>query len=169
MRRLSCTCCTLTNPAMKVTRTINILSWRKLRCSKGKLLQRSYQENNPQRGLLVFAEGRFNKRAKIWVHNFRQRGTTWGSINNLADIPYFASMQESRLLQLADLVAHAVWLLYEKRNPKLIRPLLRSFDRTDGTLHGLVHIGDSRGNTCECPACASRRLPGTFGKWVSAP
>ena len=132
-------------------------------------LQRSYQENNPQRGLLVFAEGRFNKRAKIWVHNFRQRGTTWGAINNLADIPYFASMQESRLLQLADLVAHAVWLLYEKRNPKLIQPLLKSFDSADGTLHGLVHIGDSRGNTCECPACASRRFPGAFGKWVSAP
>ncbi len=92
--------------------------------------------------------------------------TFWGSINNLADIPYFASMQEPRLLQLADLVAHAVWLLYEKRNPRLIQPLLRSFDRRAGTLHGLVHIGDSRGNKCECPACASRRLPGTIGKWI---
>lgn len=129
-------------------------------------LQRRHHEKDTQRGLLVFAEGRFDKRAKVWVHNFRQRGTTWGAINNLADIPYFASMHESRLLQLADLVAHAVWLLYEKRNPELIRPLLRCFDSTDGTLHGLVHIGNSRGNTCDCPACSSRRNPGSFGKWV---
>ena len=130
-------------------------------------LTRSYhEEKNRQRGLLVFAEGRFDKRAKVWVHNFRQQGTTWGSINNLADIPYFASMQESRLLQLADLVAHAVWLLYEKRNPELIRPLLSYFDRRGGTLHGLVHIGASNGNTCDCPACASRHNPGSFGKWV---
>ena len=129
-------------------------------------LTRSHHERNTQRGLLVFAEGRFDKRAKLWVHNFRQRGTAWGAINNLADIPYFASMQESRLLQLADLVAHATWLLYEKRNPELIRPLLQYFDSKEGTLHGLVHIGNSRGNTCDCPACASRRNPGSFGKWV---
>ena len=129
-------------------------------------LTRSHHAGNTQRGLLVFAEGRFDKRAKVWVHDFHQRGTTWGAINNLADIPYFASMKESRLLQLADLVAHAVWLLYEKRNPDLIRPLLNYFDRREGTLHGLVHIGDSRGNTCDCPACASRRNPGSFGKWV---
>ena len=132
-------------------------------------LQRCHHEGNTQRGLLVFAEGRFDRRAKVWVHNFRRRGTTWDSINNLADIPYFASMHESRLLQLADLVAHAVWLLYEKRNPELVRPLLRCFDSTDGTLHGLVHIGDSRSITCDCPACASRRNPGSFGKWVENP
>lgn len=133
-------------------------------------LTRSHREGNTQRGLLVFAEGRFDKRAKVWVHNFRQQGTTWGSINNLADIPYFASMQESRLLQLADLVAHAVWLLYEKRDPQLIRPLLPHFDPgAEGTLHGLVHIGDSRGNTCDCPACASRRTPGSFGNWITDP
>ena len=132
-------------------------------------LKRSHHEENTQRGLLVFAEGRFDKRAKVWVHNFRQRGTTWGAINNLADIPYFASMQESRLLQLADFVAHAVWLLYEKRNPELIRPLLRHFDSTKGTLHGLVHIGDSRGQACDCPACVSRRTPWSFGNWVTKP
>ena len=131
-------------------------------------LQRSYQDdNNPQRGLLVFAEGRFDKRAQVWVRNFRQQGTTWGAINNFADIPYFASMKDSRLLQLADLVAHAVWLLYEKRNPKLIQPLLKCFDSTNGVLHGLVHFGDSSGNRCDCPSCASRRHRGSFGTWVT--
>lgn len=38
-------------------------------------LTRSHHEGNTQRGLLVFAEGRFDKRARVWVHNFRQRGT----------------------------------------------------------------------------------------------
>lgn len=57
-------------------------------CSRFNLfLQRCHHEGNTQRGLLVFAEGRFDRRAKVWVHNFRRRGTTWGSINNLADIP----------------------------------------------------------------------------------
>lgn len=132
-----------------------------------RFLQLKYQEKrDPQRGLLVFAEGRFDKRAKVWVQNFRQRGTAWGAITNLADIPYFASMAESRLLQLADLVAHAVWLLYEKRNPDLIRPLLQYFDSSDGILHGLVHVGASHGSTCDCPACVSRHKPGSVGNWA---
>ena len=131
-------------------------------------LQRSYRHDNPQRGLLVFAEGRFDKRAQVWVRNFRQKGTTWGAINNLADIPYFASMKDSRLLQLADFVAHAVWLLYEKRNPEFIRPLLECFDNTDGVLHGLVHIGDSNGPACDCPPCTTRRHRGSFGKWIAS-
>lgn len=130
------------------------------------LLQRQYHDfNDPQRGLIIFSEGRFDARAKIWVRGFRQRGTTWGAINNLADIPYFASPAESRLLQLADFVAHAVWLLYEKRDASLVRLLLPHFDCRDGTLHGLAHIR-TRQDACDCPACLSRRSPNSFGTWA---
>lgn len=131
------------------------------------LLQRRFHEHDDaQRGLIIFSEGRFDARAKIWVRGFHKRGTTWGAINNLADIPYFASAAESRLLQAADLVAHGVWLLYEKRDPSLIRSLLPHFDRRDGTLHGLVHIRTVKSESCGCPACHSRRgLPG-FGSWL---
>lgn len=130
-------------------------------------LKREYQEHdNAQRGLLVFSEGRFDARAKIWVSGFRQRGTRWGNIHNLADIPYFAPMQESRLLQAADFVAHAVWQLYEHKQAELISPILRCFDNCDGILHGLVHI-TSKKTVCDCPACYSRRTPGRFGPWVN--
>jgi hypothetical protein len=130
------------------------------------LLQRQYHDfNDPQRGLIIFSEGRFDARAKIWVRGFRQRGTTWGAINNLADIPYFASPVESRLLQLADFVAHAVWLLYEKRDASLLRPLLPHFDFHDGILHGLAHVR-ARPDPCDCPACLSRRSPNNFGTWA---
>jgi hypothetical protein len=132
------------------------------------LLQRQYHNaQDPQRGLLVFSEGRFDARARIWVRGFHQRGTSWGAINNLADIPYFASPSESRLLQLADLIAHAIWLLYEKRDGFLAQPLIPLFDAQEGKLHGLVHVrkGESP-EPCECPACFSRRAPGQFGPWM---
>lgn len=115
------------------------------------LLQRQYQERaNAQRGLIVFSEGRFDARAKIWVRGFHQRGTQWGAINNLADIPYFAAMKESRLLQVADLISHATWLLYERRDGRLIRTLLPCFDAQDGTIHGLVHVRADNAQACEC-------------------
>jgi Protein of unknown function (DUF3800) len=132
-------------------------------------LKREYQnDNNPQRGLLIFSEGRFDARAKIWVRGFHQRGTRWGAINNLADIPYFAPMQESRLLQIADFVAHAVWLMYERRNSQLLAPLLRCFDVRDGVPHGLVHVRPTTAASCDCPACQPRRSPGDFGPWLQA-
>lgn len=130
-------------------------------------LQRQYHENDdPQRGLIVFSEGRFDSRAKLWVRGFRDRGTRWGAIKNLADIPYFAPMHESRLLQLADLIAHAVWLLYERRDPTLIRALLSAFDVRDGVLHGLAHVRSDPALACDCPACNSRRRPHELGPWV---
>lgn len=39
-------------------------------------------QGNPQRGLLIFSEGRFDKRAKLWVRNFRELGTRWGTLKN---------------------------------------------------------------------------------------
>src|SRR5438128_1709853 len=81
------------------------------------LMRRAREHDDPQRGLLVFAESHYQQRAKLWVRGFRELGTQWGVLRNLSDIPYFASTRESRLLQLADFVSHNVFLLYERRDP----------------------------------------------------
>jgi len=130
------------------------------------LQQRYHQDRDAQRGLIIFSEGRYTARAKIWVKGFHKRGTSWGAINNLADIPYFAVTKESRLLQLADLVCHAVWIMFERRDHSLLKPILSCFHQKDGTLHGLVHIrGDSK-KVCDCPACHNRRNKNSYGPWI---
>lgn len=132
------------------------------------LLQRHYHQDkaNPQRGLIIFSEGRFDARAKIWVRGFHQKGTQWGAITNLADIPYFAAMRESRLLQAADLVSHATWLLFERRDARIMKMLIPFFDSQDGVIHGLVHVRDDYAKPCECPACFSRKNHGGIGPWI---
>lgn len=120
-------------------------------------LKRRYREDNdPQRGLLIFAEGRFHERARLWVKDFRALGTQWGTISNLSDIPYFASAKETRLLQVADFVAHAVFLLYERNDPHLIKPILGRFDRQGGEIRGLTHLFAPV--PCGCPACLDKQL-----------
>ncbi|MDI6772782.1 MAG: DUF3800 domain-containing protein [bacterium] len=131
------------------------------------LMRRKNESNDPQRGLLVFAEGRFRQRTRVWVKGFRELGTQWGVLVNLSDIPYFASAAETRLLQLADFVSHAIYLLYERRDATLIGPTINRFDQKDDIIHGLVHISRTS-STCECPACASRRAPGSLGTWFQA-
>ncbi len=133
------------------------------------LLKRKYAEGDPQRGLVIFSEGRFHKRARVWVRGFRELGTRWGIIHNLADIPYFASMAETRLLQVADIVAHAVFMLYERKDASLVRHFLDRFDRKDGVTHGLVHHRANNLTLCQCPPCASRAVPGSYGSWVQPP
>lgn len=131
------------------------------------MLKRRLREGDEQRGLLVFAESHYQTRAKLWVRGFRDLGTQWGLLHGLCDIPYFAPAKESRLLQFADYVAHALFLLYEKNDPSLAKAIVKKFDQADGTLHGLVHISERRGAGCECPACFSRRTPFQVGPRVA--
>lgn len=137
-------------------------------CSRFDLFlnRRGRDSNDPQRGLIIFSKGRFDKRARLWVRDFRELGTRWGSIKNLSDIPYFATTRETRLLQLADFVAHSVWLLYEKRDARLIRFFLNRFDRENGIYHGLVHLKADPSADCTCPACSSRKAPYAAGDWL---
>lgn len=130
------------------------------------LKRRHREADDPERGLLIFSEGRFHRRAKVWVRGFRELGTQWGILRNLCDIPYFASSQETRLLQLADFVSYALFRLYENGDASLVRPILNRFSQQEGTLHGLVHNRSGSMAPCDCPACTSRRTPSRFGPWV---
>jgi hypothetical protein len=131
------------------------------------ILKRRFPDHgDPQRGLIVFAEGKYHLRSRLWVQGFRTLGTQWGVLTNPSDIPYFASTKETRLLQAADLVAHAVYIAHEKQNYSMVRQLLSRFVHKNGVLHGLVHVSDSKSNG-DCPAWISRNSPAQLGFWAN--
>lgn len=133
-----------------------------------RFLVRQYRQfGDAQRGLIVFSEGQYHKRSRVWVQGFRELGTRVGAINNLADIPYFATPKETRLLQVADLVSHAAFRLYERRDPTLIKPFLHRFDISSGIRYGISHITQAR-DTCDCPRCFSQRTPHNLGPWLTS-
>jgi hypothetical protein len=104
-------------------------------------LSRLHREGDTQRGFLVFAEGRFHQRARTWVRTFRRGGTKIGTIRNFAeDLPYSASANDSRMLQLADHVAHAVFLKFERGDASLFEEIQDCFDQHEGRVHGLKHV-----------------------------
>lgn len=130
------------------------------------LLSRKAKRGNPQRGLIVLAQSHYEQHAKTWLNEFRGLGTQWGVLNNLADVPFTAPAKETRMLQLADYVAHGLFLMYERRDPTLIKPIIDRFDCTGGTYHGLVHVSDKRGRDCGCPACCTRHKPNSKSAWL---
>jgi hypothetical protein len=77
-----------------------------------------------------------------------------GALQNLAEVPMFVDSRASRLVQLADLVAYAMWRKYEYQDGRFFDPIIPYFDQEGGVIHGLLHI-KPKTLPCYCPACMS--------------
>ena len=115
----------------------------------------------PQRGLVILAESSYRENLERLARNIWSRGHRWGEIHNQADVPYFAPAQRTRLLQLADFIANAVFGNYESGYGRGFQTIAPRIDQQDGHLHGLVHITRDR-QSCYCPACVARRSQPTM-------
>ncbi len=94
------------------------------------------------------------------MRNWQAGGGTTGAnirpLTSYVEVPLFLDSEQSRLVQLADFVAHWVYRAYEHGDTSMLDRLLPAFDSDDQVIHGLVHlVRDYR--TCDCAACGSRR------------
>ena len=123
-----------------------------------RMLARIHRERDEQqRGLIVVAESSYRENLEILARKIAEQGHRWGDIHNLADIPYFAPANNTRLLQLADFVSNAVFGRYESGYARYFDQIAARFDQDqEGRLHGLVHIARDR-RDCYCLACSNRR------------
>ncbi|MGD0696598.1 MAG: DUF3800 domain-containing protein [Terriglobia bacterium] len=127
-------------------------------CSRFDLyLSRLRSAGDRQRGLLILDKSTHETSLQRLTHEFRKLGTQWGAIHNLADIPFFVDSGASRLIQLADHVAYAVFRRYNAGDAQYFDIIAPKFDSADGIVHGLVHK-TSNAAQCLCPACLSRRI-----------
>ncbi len=119
-------------------------------------LQRLRAEGNTQRGLVILDKSTYETTLQQMAVRFRTLGTQWGVIQNLADTPLFVNSQASRMIQLADHVAYAVFRRYESGDTQYLDLIASKFDEKDGIVHGLAHKERSHRH-CMCFACLSRR------------
>jgi hypothetical protein len=75
-------------------------------------LVRQHKGGHTEKGLLVIDENRAEQYREIF-DEFQEGGTRYGYLGNITDIPYFAKCRHSRMLQLADFVANAVYRYYQ--------------------------------------------------------
>lgn len=115
------------------------------------------QEGEKHRGLIIMDESHYEGTLQGLARSFRSEGTRWGALRNLAEVPLFVDSMASRLIQLADLLAWAVWRRYEHRDTRYFDRVVRRFDAEGGVIHGLVHFKTPQ-EDCHCPACLSRSL-----------
>ena len=126
----------------------------------GRLWNRKREQH---RGLVVMDKSHYEETLQGLARRFRDQGTRWGNLRNLAEVPLFVDSTASRLIQIADLLAWAVWRRYEHADTRYFDRIVRRFDTEGGVIHGLVHFKPPT-EQCMCPACLSRTLRGTAGR-----
>jgi hypothetical protein len=109
-----------------------------------------------QRGLLVFDQSRHEKTLHALLAEFRTTGASFGRVKHLVDVPMFTDSKLTRMLQLADFVAYAVFRRYQRHDSRFLDQIIHRFDQAGGKLHGLIHLM-SNYQDCFCPACLTRR------------
>lgn len=108
-------------------------------------------------GLVVADDAKYEHHLQPIVTAWREAGTRFGRLTRIVEVPLFVNSKATRLIQMADFVAHYVFLHYAKpsqMSAAALDRLLPAFDQTD-KLHGLVHLTINHGS-CSCHACSSR-------------
>ena len=108
-----------------------------------------------QRGLMLMDTSGYDQRVQTSARYFRDGGTRWGPVRNLPELPYPVDSAASRIIQLADLVAYALFRRYEQSDTRFFDQITGVFDSEGGVIHGLVHYRPPA-QECFCPACMSR-------------
>lgn len=134
-------------------------------CSRyDQFLARKHRAGERQRGLIIFDESNYETRLQALAINFRTIGHTWGVVRDILEVPLFVDSRATRLIQLADLVAYAMYRRYEKQDPPFFDKIQDRFDRDRGIIHGLVHYKREGDFSCDCPVCAQRDAARELGR-----
>lgn len=121
-----------------------------------RFLGRLHNGGNTQRGLIILDESSYETSLQGLTRTFRENGHRWGTLRNLADVPFFVNSKATRMIQYADVVAYALRRRYEHSEMDYINLVSHRFDHEGGVLHGLIHYAHPESG-CQCDSCRQRR------------
>jgi len=103
-------------------------------------LKRLHKQGNSQKGIMIFDKSSYETIIQKQANDFRMNGHSWEVIRNLAEVPLFLDSKTSRLMQLADLVAYAIYRHYEHHDSQFYSTIVHKFDHDGEQMHGLYEI-----------------------------
>lgn len=95
------------------------------------------KHGDSQRGLIVLDKSSTEQRIQSLAREFKYIGHSWGTTMNYAEVPVFLDSAASRLIQLADLVAFAMYRRYQHGDGTFFDIIRDCFDSEGGVVHGL--------------------------------
>lgn len=100
-------------------------------------LSRKHRQNDTQRGIIIMDKSTVESTIQNLATDFRTIGHSWGVLRNLSEVPLFLDSKASRMIQLADLIAYAMFRHYERGDDQFYKIIYPRFDYVGGTIHGL--------------------------------
>ena len=95
------------------------------------------EQDNTQRGLVIFDKTAAENDIQAATRLFTTDGHRWGRLKNMAEVPMFIDSRATRMIQLADLVAYAIFRKYERDDDRFFEIIEDKFDSYGGKRHGL--------------------------------
>jgi hypothetical protein len=106
-------------------------------CSRfDRYLMRLHRASDSQRGIIIFDKSAAETSIQRLSREFTTFGHQWGVVRNLAEVPMFIDSRASRLVQLADLIAYAMFRHYERGDSQFYDIFKHRFDAEGGIVHG---------------------------------
>lgn len=100
-------------------------------------LMRLHRSGDTQRGIIIFDKSTYETTIQSLASDFRTLGHSWGVIRNFAEVPLFLDSKASRLTQLADIIAYAIYRYYERADGQFFSIIQHRFDAEGGIVHAL--------------------------------
>lgn len=114
------------------------------------------REQDQHRGLIIMDKTAYEASLQTLAAAFRRDGNRWGrQLRNIAEVPLFVDSRATRIIQLADHIAYAVFRRYNAEDLTYYNCIEGRFDQEEGIIHGLVHRKPPT-QFCTCPACLSK-------------
>lgn len=100
-------------------------------------LRRLHRDGDTHRGLIIFDKSTYETSIQALATDFRTVGHQWGVIRNFSEVPLFLDSKASRLIQLADMIAYAIFRYFERGDDTYYSIIRDRFDAEGGVVHGL--------------------------------
>lgn len=100
-------------------------------------LTRLHRNGDTQRGVIIFDKSTYETTIQSLARDFRTIGHQWGIIRNFSEVPLFLDSRASRLIQLADIIAYAIFRHFERNDSRFFSIIQNRFDSEGGIVHGL--------------------------------
>ena len=103
------------------------------------LRRKQGQSRRVGRGIVVFDEARpsLSREIRRLLAEFQAGGTRWTSLSCIIETAFFFDSRSSRLMQIADFAAYAVYRWYEVGDSTYLKLIYHKFDRLGSKLHGM--------------------------------